>query len=369
MNEQGIREVLRELGCDSIRLCGDHIRANCPLAPYLHKKGTDRHPSFLVKIESADKSCYHCFSCNSRGTFTGLLYELQRYGAFISPELLERVQGMERQDPVQKARERPSIFSKEFLLGQKQHEEEVWAEEEYAPYSGKVHKYLLNRGVDIATCQRWDLGYDPEKRRVLFPVRRFGDSALVGMMGRTIDEGVEPTYLTYFNFKKSSFLYGEHFLKDISKPVLGDVFGYDLPAQSGVILVEGMMDVLKLFRMGYENVVGLMTATISKRQIRTLKRTGRDIYLMMDWDYAGMTGRKKVVEAFAGKQFVYDVPGITCCKVCGNRWSEISDSLEYVCRKCKSVWEVDPKKKDPDGLTHDEILGCLDSAKKVKISS
>jgi DNA primase len=343
----------------------------------LHEGGTDRHPSFLVKIEPDDKSCYHCFSCNSRGTLVGLLYELIRYGKDIDDELLERVRRIERQDPVQKAeRRRGGIFSKDFRIGVKKHEEEVWNEAEYEPFAGKTHKYILDRGVSVDTCRIWEIGYDPEKRRVMFPVRRFQDNALVGCVGRTIDKDVEPSYLTYFNFKKSDFLYGEHFMKDEREPILGEVMGYDLPAQDGIIIVEGMMDVLKLYGMGYENVVGLMTSNVSKRQIQKLKRISRDIYMMMDWDKAGMMGRESSVREFLLKHIVYDVPGVEVCDHCGSRWSRVGKSAEtgrlsHMCRECQKPWDPEKKrkKKDPDSLSEAEILDCLQNAKRVRVSS
>lgn len=368
MNEQGIQEVLRSLGCRSIRRCGDHIRANCPLAPFTHKKGTDRNPSFFVKIENGGRSCYHCFSCGSKGTLTGLLYDLQRYGGFVEPTLLDKVKKAEKQNPVEKAKHRKSTLSWDFMLAKKRYDEEMWAEEDYLPYAGQTHRYILNRGVSLDTCRTWEIGYDSDKRRIVFPVRRFPDSALVGAVGRTIDQAVEPSYLTYFNFKKSNFLYGEHLLKEESEPVLGEAMGYDLPGQRAVILVEGMMDVLKLYEMGYENVVGLMTATVSRRQISTLKRIGRDVYLMLDWDEAGMSGRVSAVEALKEKHRLYDVPGVRTCSSCGSRWMKLQGRLLF-CRSCGSPWEVDAQKKDPDSLEEREILDCLQNAKRIGISS
>jgi len=373
MNETGICEVLKELGCQSIKLSGDHVRANCPFAPYLHDKGTDRHPSFLVKIEPDEKSCYHCFSCNSRGTFLGLLYELIRCGKNIDDELLEKVRLAERQDPIDKCYKRQSIYNKEFLIGVKRHKEEVWSEEEYAPFAGKAHKYIIDRGVSVDTCRIWEIGYDPEKRRVMFPVRRYQDGALVGCVGRTVDKHVEPTYLTYFNFKKSNFLYGEHLLKDENQPIIGEALGYDLPAQDGVILVEGMMDVLKLCGMGYENVVGLMTSNVSKRQVQKLKKVGRDIYLMMDWDKAGVMGRENATRSLFGKQPVFDVPGVTVCSSCGSRWSRVGKTgdgrIGHICRKCGKPWVTKEGKKDPDSLADEEIIDCLKNAKRIEVSS
>lgn len=375
MNESGIREILTKLGCRSIRLSGDHVRANCPFAPYLHEKGTDRHPSFLVKIEPDGKSCYHCFSCGSRGTFLGLLYDLQRYGKDVDGELIETIRVSEKQDPVQMGIRRKSIFSKEFLIGVKKHEEEVWDESEYEPYAGKTHKYIIERGVSLEMCRTWEIGYDPSMRRVTFPVRRMGDKALVGCVGRTIDAGVEPTYYTYFNFKKGSFLYGEHFLKAEGEPVLGDVMGYDLPAQDATIIVEGMMDVLKLYSIGYDNVVGVMTSEVSERQRRKLKKVGRDVYLMLDWDRAGMIGRANAAPHLVGKHNVFDVPGFEGCFQCGHRWSMLGRDEDgrmiHMCRACKSPWDPEKKrkKKDPDSLSEAEIIDCLKNAERVKVSS
>jgi hypothetical protein len=287
---------------------------------------------------------------------------------------VEKVRRAEKQDPAQKARQRSGtpLFSKHFLLAERKHKEEVWSEEEYKPFSGKLHKYILSRGLSIDTCKTWEIGYDKDKKRIMFPVRRYPDGALVGAVGRTVEKGVEPTYLTYFNFKKSHFLYGEHFLRKASEGVFSEAMGYDLPAQDGVIVVEGMMDVLKLYEIGYENVVGLMTAAISKRQISTIKKTGRDVYLMMDWDRAGISGRAAAAKAFSQKCRVYDVPGIRKCE-CGSRWSELNNSGDHVCSGCGVPWtnySGDEKRlKDPDGLKEEEVLDCLRESKIVRISS
>lgn len=372
MDAAGITNVLRQLGCRTIHPSGDHLRANCPLAPVLHSKGVDNHPSFFVKIEPDEASCYHCFSCDSKGTFLGLLYDMIRQGISVDEDLLNHVRAEEKHDPRHKRTKYVDQFGKTILKGLKKRELEVWSEEEYAPFAGKVPKYILDRGVDIETCKHWEIGYDKEKERVLFPVRR-NDGVLVGAVGRTIHKGVEPTYLTYFNFSKSQFLFGEHLLKSAGEPTIAEGMGYGLPAEEGVILVEGMMDVLKLYQMGYENVAAIMTSNVSGVQVRKVLRLGRPVYLMLDWDKAGVQGRKVVVPHLFERQLVFDVPGVTLCKECDTRWSKINEDKKgrqtHVCRGCGCAWEVDSAKKDPDSLTNEEILDCLKNSKRVGVSS
>jgi hypothetical protein len=146
--------------------------------------------------------------------------------------------------------------------------------------------------------------------------------------------------------------------------------GYDMPAQSSVIVVEGLTDVLRLHRLGYENVAGVMTSRLSEEQIVKLKSLGRDIYLMLDWDLAGYQGRKSAIEMLFDKVFIFNVPGITVCKDCGCMWPKVSRNNEgrtaLHCSSCNAIWFVDKDKKDPDGLTDEQILECLKNAERVR---
>jgi hypothetical protein len=248
-------------------------------------------------------------------------------------------------------------------------EHEIWDEKEIAPFIGKAHKYILNRGISLETCKEWQIGYAPDSKRVIFPIRR-RDGTLVGAMGRDVTGTSSAKYLPPMPFSKSMYLYGEHRSKQDTQKTSLELSDSGLPAKNGVILVEGMMDVLRLYEAGYkENVLGVMSATISDHHVRTLADLRRTVYLMLDWDMAGVRGRKVCVDKLYEHVMLYDVPGISVCVFCGDRWSrvvEVDRHRTHVCSKCGQMWAVDRNKKDPDQLTSAEIIDCLKSAKRVK---
>lgn len=373
MNASGIHEVLRSMGCRKIRSSGGNTKTNCPLARWYHDGGTDKHPSLSVEENPQGSSKYRCFACGSKGFFIGLVRDFVRNGGFIDPVVLAKVEAEETPDLRRRGKACVDMFREGMLMKAKQ-AVEVWSDEEIAQFIGRVPKYILKRGVSLETCKKWEIGYDEKDKRVIFTVRR-RDGKLVGAVGRTILNNVEPKYITYFNFNKSNFFYGEHLLLGRDKPTMFEAMGFDYPAQDGIIVVEGNMDVLKLSEIGYENIVGVMTSTLSKNQIRTLLDLERPVYLMLDWDKAGIKGRQAAVhKLYERLPFIYDVPGVRGCVKCGFRWSKViavdmgqDRSYRHVCRKCGEDWIIDPNKKDPDQLDQDEILSCLKAAKLVTV--
>lgn len=157
-------------------------------------------------------------------------------------------------------------------LTRKEKEEmlEARLEEELDPYKGSVPAYALERGLDLETCKVWELGHDTEKKRLVFPVRRARDKALVGLIGRTyIDE--QPPYLNYFDFAKSKYLYGEWMVSETAERI---------------IVVEGPIDAIACWKAG-ESAVGIMGAFASAEQTRKLEYYDKPIYMFPDDDGPG----------------------------------------------------------------------------------
>ena len=76
-------------------------------------------------------------------------------------------------------------------------------------------------------------------------------------------------------FKKGELLYHYHKAKNIAR------------MKEQVILVEGFMDVIRLFTVGIENVVASMGTAVTKEQLILLKKMGKEIILLFDGDEAG----------------------------------------------------------------------------------
>ena len=375
MNEQKVIEVLKRLGCAKIRYSGGNVKATCPLAPWKHREGTDRHPSISVKADQNEPSKYKCFACLSAGsTLLGLLYDLKRVGATVDPDLFEFVKKEEDVTFEQRGCNYGDQFGRDILRGMHKDKTSVWGEGELSAYLGMVPQYILDRGISLDTCRRFELGFDADSGRVIFPVRR-KSGELVGAMGRAIDAHVSPRYLTYLAFSKSEFVYGEHLLQSVNQGTMAEALDYGLPAQEGIIVVEGMTDVYKLVQLGYENVAALMTCRMSIKQAATLKKLERPLYLMLDWDDAEYEGRYALPKSLRDTCVIYDVPGVTTCTACGSRFPALmkkGHKTLLVCRSCADAskpWEVDKSRKDPDQLTPSELLNCLENSKRINISS
>jgi DNA primase len=304
-------EILQTLGCARVKPRGDTVDACCPFAAWRHEKGKDSHPSFSVKACEVGQSYYHCFTCGSKGLLGGMLRELRRMGKSIPDELIDKVCKEDREDSANLNLSYPNMFgpSMEAKIEKKSHE--IWDEDEVKEFLGSAPRYILNRGVSLETCRKWEIGYSRENRRAVFPVRR-KDGKLVGAMWRkTIDDGCGAKYLPVLPFSKSLYLYGEHLLGQDLQGEAGSPPKLTAP-HNGIVLVEGMMDVLRLYGYGYRgSVVGLMTAALSDAQLRTLLELNRPIYLMLDWDMAGIQGRMNCLNKLGGKLPVLDVPGVS----------------------------------------------------------
>lgn len=165
---------------------GDNIQTSCPF----HKNGQERKPSFGVNGE-IDKC--HCFSCSWSGTIEEMISELYGYqdeGKFGKRWLIKRFNTVEIET-------RPNImegfngrdnnnFTRlgitdangsvsgliQRIQGDKSSEQyfgEI-TEEELDKYR-YIHPYLYSRGLTDEIIERFDIGYDRERKEITFPVR------------------------------------------------------------------------------------------------------------------------------------------------------------------------------------------------------
>ena len=343
-----------------------------PFARYKHKDGTDNHPSFSVKVEEFGQSCYHCFTCGSKGLFSFMLKDLEGLGMIIPDGLIARIRGAEKSSVSVSGVSLMNAFGPDMERKIARKEHTVWDESEIAPFMHKTCKYILSRltlppELSILTVKAFEIEYDVDRNRVVFPVRK-KDGKLVGAMTRLIS-GSGPKYFPLMPFHKSLFLYGENKLVDSNNPTFLETMGSDMPANKGVIVVEGNFDVPRIYEFGYDcNVVGLMTAVMSAAQAATLRGVNRPVYMMQDWDIAGIRGRDSCIKHLHGQVPLFNVPGVTQCIKCANRFSKVGklgqlDTL--VCRKCGEPWPDVSDKKDPGMLSKEETIDCLKNAECV----
>jgi hypothetical protein len=209
---------------------------------------------------------------------------------------------------------------------------------EYEPYAGKVPAYALDRGLTMETCTAWELGDDSESKRLLFPIRdRRG--RLVTISGRLYataclrcggawavscelcgepdaahvegskcvtfratksacvrcGTGEPPKYFHRKGFQRNMLLYGEHRSDD---------------TDGRVYVVEGHLDMLRLWQAGYRPVVAVLGTGVGEAQVEKLVARWRRAIVVPDGDKSGLDMGERIKRMVAGriKVVVKDLP-------------------------------------------------------------
>lgn len=132
-------------------------------------------------------------------------------------------------------------------------------------------RYLLDRGFNHDTLDKFEIGGDDYA--LYFPVKlRSGETA--GVI-RRVWENTETRYLNSKGFRRKFYVYGS-WLCD---------------ASSGVIVVEGPLDCVKMHQLGFTNTVALMGNKLTNEQAALLKKLSTRVTLAMDNDSPGEKAR------------------------------------------------------------------------------
>jgi DNA primase len=187
----------------------------------------------------------------------------------------------------------------------------------------RVLKYLDERGIELATAQRYLLGFAPEEGRVLARfleskkvpkdlaekaglIRRGGDGSyfdffrgrlifpirnisgdFIGFGGRVLEGDKQPKYLN----TPESPLYHK------GREVYGLFEGRAaLQTEQKAILVEGYMDVLALAQHGFSHTVAPLGTALTEDQVKRLSRHVRELIVIFDGDRAGQLAAWRALE-------------------------------------------------------------------------
>jgi 5S rRNA maturation endonuclease (ribonuclease M5) len=211
----------------------------------------------------------------------------------------------------------------------------IHAIEKYNVCVGKMHEYVLNRGISSDVCREAKLGFHGDEQRIYFPLRSLPWGNIVGIMTRGI--GKTPDY--YFNngFKKNA-LYLEYET-------------WENPFKTDIVLVEGSFDSLKLRTYGYNSVallgslitapqvvkIGLLCYKIANTHKMESAGSKPNIVIMMDADQAGETAVRQII-----------------------------DEMRELRRKYTIRVARLPKEKDPADATKEEVEASLRTSEVVR---
>ena len=282
---------------------GRKLWACCPL----HGEKT---PSFSV---SPDKQLFYCFGCHAGGTVIQFVMDIERLTFYEAVQQLANRAGMELPNEIndremqrQRAYKKRIIeanteaaryFCKCFLDPKTGKDAQAYAAKRglqadiitkfgigYAPDTwdsllkllkgkGYSEKELVDAGLLVHNTER-DTTYDAFRGRLIFPI--IGVNGQVLGFGARVMGDEKPKYINTGDtpvYNKRNNLYGLYLHKNEK---LDDL-----------IMVEGYMDVIGLYKAGVKNAVASLGTALTQQQARLLKRFVEKVYIAYDGDAAG----------------------------------------------------------------------------------
>lgn len=274
MDEKSIRKHLHSLGVGPLIKQRDWLNAPCPLAPWRHRSGKDRKPSFGVHVTKGQQSHYYCFTCKATGRLPDLAADLGRlrdedYSEIAKEAFKDDLISISSYEEVPDVKVLPEPLDPA-VYGNIYDSIGAWPE---------ALEYLEERGITRRTAMKMGLMYDEEEKRIVFAVYdRKG--RLFGFSGRSILKECDypdpryPKVRDYFGLPKQHLLLGEERCEN-GKPML---------------VVEGLIGFARMFEIGADehfNIVALLGSVLTDKKAERLLRWNEAVWLLPDDDEAG----------------------------------------------------------------------------------
>ena len=269
-----MKGLCSELGLEKIKVRGDNIMFACPYHG-------EHNPSCGI---SATKEVGGCFACGQHFNLVQLVSFCKSCSILSAIEFLSAYLNRDFRNVSSKV-----SFK---LYGETDTEtDEILPITALAPFnSGNVsHNYLLNRGFTDEDFVKFNLGWDTLKKRITIPFfNREGD--LLGFSGRAVLEESDYGYESIYGDEAKYHIYNHFNAKKYFFPL--NLFKVK---EDTIILVEGLLDALWLHKQGFTNTLSIISAEISKEQVKKIKLLGaKKIILCLDNDSAGIKGCERL---------------------------------------------------------------------------
>ncbi|MDD3453617.1 MAG: DNA primase [Bacilli bacterium] len=266
----------------------------------------DHSPSMSV---NRDKQIYKCFSCGAAGNVFKFIMDYEHISFAESLKILADKAGIEinintQKKDTNKFKELYEIYE----TAQKFYQNNINTE-----IGKKAKEYLHKRNISNDIIKQFEIGlslkdnklltnmlinkkydkkillnsglinenekglHDIYYNRIMFPLYD-STGKIVGYSGRIYDNNDSSKYINTKEtpiFKKGELLYNYHKAKDTAR------------LKNQIIVVEGFMDVIGLFKVGIKNVVATMGTAVTKEQAMLIKRLAKEVILCFDGDDAG----------------------------------------------------------------------------------
>ncbi|MCW1934190.1 DNA primase [Pararhodobacter zhoushanensis] len=281
--------------------------------PFHHEKNASFH------VDDR-KGFYYCFGCQAKGDALTFLQETQNLSFMESVEALAREAGlpMPERDPGAQARddkrgslvevmEKAVRFYRMQLMGSQ---------------AAEARAYLDRRGLSEAQRERWEIGFAPDQRQVLFhhltqsgvkpeAIIEAGLCAKPGDGGAPFDRFRGRIMFPIRDARGRAIAFGGRamaenarakYLNSPETPLFDkgrNLFNMG-PARAAagktgpLIVAEGYMDVIALVGAGFESAVAPLGTAVTEDQLRLIWRLHDEPIIALDGDAAGLRAGLRV---------------------------------------------------------------------------
>lgn len=262
----------------------------------------DTNPSMSV---SKDKQIYKCFSCGASGNVFNFVMDYEHVDFKEALSILAKKAGITLNNINVKSKENKyDKYYKMYDISLKLYQNNLSSNlgtsaKEYLHKRGITDELIKIFKIGLATTSKdsltkilnskdytnreielYGLGTgtnDLYINRIMFPLFDISNN-IVGFSGRIYNTSSSSKYINTKEtpiFKKGELLYNYYNAKDSVRLL------------KKIVLVEGFMDVIRLYSINVTNAVALMGTSLTKEQINLLKRLSLNIILCLDGDGAG----------------------------------------------------------------------------------
>lgn len=313
-----VKQVLSIVDVVSEYVQLEKLHSRSPEAPCPFHE--ERTPSFKLNLQT---DTWHCFgACSTGGDIFNFVMRIEGIEFSDALDRLCDKAGIERRKRDDSESERrPTKSERESVYELNALAVDYWHKQLRGEAGTSAREYLASRGIDIATAQRWGIGFAPSgsnsllhflaankvpknatkhsglltkpehggwrdmfSNRIMFALRdRNGD--IIGFGGRAMDDS-EAKYINTSEtqyFQKSELVYGLDRAADA------------ISTTGRAVVVEGYMDVITAHEHGFRNVVACMGTAVTRQQLAAIAaalpldgRPARQVVMCLDNDAAGV---------------------------------------------------------------------------------
>ncbi len=305
----------------------------------------DHNPSMSV---SNEKQMYKCFVCGEAGDVFNFVKEYEKISYYEAVKKVAEKAGINVNIDTNFKPKTNNIFSRQYeiydisnkfyqnnlntTLGKtaRAYLKERQISDEMIKHfqiglslnDNNLTKLLSNKGYDDdllvksgISVRRNNTIYDIYRNRIMFPLWDINGKT-IGFSGRVYEGNDQSKYINTMEtdiFKKGLLLYNyENARESIIK-------------QDEVIIVEGFMDVIRLYSIGIYNVLATMGTAITNDQVNLIRKLTKNVILMFDGDAAGGKATNSYIEV--SKNIDFDIKIV--------RLEENLDPDDYIIKKGK----------------------------------